>query len=436
MADRGEPPTVEQNQLLNHLQRCSFAYFLHEADPANGLVLDKTRADWPASIAAVGMALTVYPIGVERGFLSREQAIQRTLIILRFFAASEQSTAPNATGYKGFYYHFLDMKSGHRAWQCELSSVDTAILVAGMLTAAAYFQGANAEEDEIRRLADQLYRRVDWCWMLAQSQTVCQGWTPESGFYSWHWQGYDEALILYILGLGSPSHPLPPESYASWASSYEWKEVEGIKLLHAGPLFIHQLSHLWVDFRGIADPFMRSHDCDYFENSRRNTLVQQRYAIRNPLGFAEYGEFCWGITASDGPGETTKKINGVERRFFDYIARGAPFGPDDGTLAPWAVVGALPFAPDIVLPTIENFDRMRVREENPYGFKASFNPTFPVVPPHKAGWVSSYHFGINEGPTVVMIENYRTNFLWSLMRSCPYLVSGLRRAGFAGGWLN
>jgi len=433
---RATSATAQQDQLLDRLQRDSFGYFLHEADPANGLVRDKTREDWPASIAAIGMALTAYPIGVERHFLSRAQAIQRTLIILRFLAASEQSAAPNATGYKGFYYHFLDMKSGRRAWQCELSSVDTAILIAGVLTAATYFQNATPEEDEIRRLADALYRRVDWRWMLAQGQTVCHGWKPESGFLPWHWEGYDEALILYILGLGSPSHPLPPECYAAWASTYEWKDVDGIELLHAGPLFIHQLSHLWVDFRGIADFFMRAHDCDYFENSRRNTLLQQRYAIRNPLGFEQYGELCWGITASDGPGDTTSRIKGVDRRFFDYLARGVPFGPDDGTLSPWAVVASLPFAPEIVLPTVENFSRMRLHEANPYGFKASFNPTFPVVPPRKAGWVSPYHFGINEGPTVLMIENHRTGFLWSLMRNCPYLMTGLRRAGFHGGWLS
>ncbi|GGC66525.1 glucoamylase family protein [Undibacterium terreum] len=421
--------------LLSSLQKDSFDYFLHEVNEANGLIRDKTADNWPASIAAVGMALTVYPIGVERGFMSRQHAVKRTLTTLRFFAASEQSTSPSATGYKGFYYHFIDMESGARAWNCELSSIDTALLIAGVLTAAAYFQQDTEGEAEIRKLADMLYRRVDWKWMMNGAQVMCHGWKPESAFLPWHWEGYDEALIMYVLALGSPTHHIQPENYAAWMNSYEWKEIYGIEYLYAGPLFIHQLSHLWIDFRGIRDAFMRDHDCDYFENSRRATQVQQQYAIRNPLRFEQYGEFCWGVTASDGPGFISQKINGVERNFYDYIARGAPYGPDDGTLAPWAVAACLPFAPEIVLPTIEHFYKLRLREVNPYGFKASFSPTFKCVSTHKVGWVSPYHFGINEGPTVIMIENHERDLIWSLMRKCPHIVLGLQRAGFQGGWM-
>ncbi|MFZ6647795.1 glucoamylase family protein [Undibacterium sp. TJN25] len=423
--------------LLSSLQKDSFDYFLHEANEKNGLICDKTKENWPASIAAVGMALTVYPIGVERGFMSRTHAIKRTLTTLRFLADSEQSTSPTATGYKGFYYHFIDMETGARAWDCELSSIDTALLIAGALTAAAYFQQDTEGETEIRHLADMLYRRIDWKWMLAGAPVLCHGWKPESNFLPWHWEGYDEALVMYVLALASPTHPIEPENYSAWMSTYEWKEVYGIEYLYAGPLFIHQISHLWIDFRNIRDDFMRDHECDYFENSRRATMVQQQYAIRNPMGFEQYGEFCWGVTASDGPGNLSKKIKGVERIFFDYIARGAPYGPDDGTLAPWAVAACLPFAPEIVLPTVEHFHRMRLREVNPYGFKASFSPTFECesMPTHKAGWVSPYHFGINEGPTVIMIDNFENDFIWGLMRKCPYIVHGLRRAGFKGGWL-
>ena len=168
--------------------------------------------------------------------------------------------------------------------------------------------------------------------------------------------------------------PLPEKSYRAWASSYKWKTMYGIEFLYAGPLFIHQLSHVWIDCRGVRDPFMRQHGLDYFENSRRATLVQQQYAIRNPRGFAHYDQWCWGVTASDGPGPSTLLVDGVERRFYDYIARGAPYGPDDGTLAPWAVVASLPFAPDVVLPTLENVERMRLNEAQQYGYKASFNP--------------------------------------------------------------
>ncbi len=427
--------TPEQNELLRTLQQDSFTYFVHKTNPANGLVLDKSHEGWPASIAAVGLALAAYANGVECGFMTRDDAVQRTLATLRFFANAPHGPEPDATGHKGFYYHFLDMNSGQRAWRSELSSVDTAFLLAGMLTAAAYYQQQTAEENEIRTRADTLYRKADWQWMQNGEAAVSHGWTPEKGFLPYRWKGYDEALIIYLLGLGSPTHPLPQESYHAWSSTYKWKKIYGIEFLYAGPLFIHQLSHVWVDFRGIRDAFMRQHDLDYFENSRRATFVQQQYAIRNPREFAHYDEFCWGITSSDGPGPGTVLVDGIERVFYDYIARGAPYGPDDGTLAPWAVVASLPFAPEIVLPTIQNYERMQLKEAQQYGYKATFNPTFPVQPHHEYGWVSPYHFGINQGPIVMMIENYRTGFLWSQMRQCPYLITGLRRAGFTGGWL-
>ena len=431
-----DPITPEQNELLRTLQRDSFNYFVHMTNLANGLVFDKSQEGWPASIAAVGFALAAYPVGVECGFMARDDAVQRTLATLRFFATAPQGPEPDATGYKGFYYHFLDMNSGRRARRSELSSVDSAFLLAGMLAAAAYFQRQTAEEDEIRNLADALYRKADWQWMQNGEAAVSHGWTPEKGFLPYRWKGYDEALILYLLGLGSPTYPLPQESYRAWSSTYRWKKIYGIEFLYAGPLFIHQLSHVWVDFRGIRDEFMREHDLDYFENSRRATFVQQQYAIRNPRKFEHYDEFCWGITSSDGPGPSTVLVDGIERVFYDYIARGAPYGPDDGTLAPWAVVASLPFAPEIVLPTIQNYERMQLMEPQEYGYKASFNPTFPVAQPkHEYGWVSPYHFGLNEGPIVIMIENHRSGFLWSLMRQCPYLVTGLQRAGFTGGWL-
>jgi hypothetical protein len=421
--------------MLEAIQRGAFSYFLHETNRGNGLVVDKTRPDWPASIAAVGLALTAYPVGVERGFITRTEAAERTLTTLRFFWHSKQGPEPDATGYQGFYYHFLDMETGARAWQCELSTVDSALLLGGMLTAAAYFDAAAPAEQEIRELADRLYARVDWEWARNGGPTVTHGWRPETGFLPFRWEGYDEALLLYVLGLGSPTHPIPAESYHAWASTYEWKTVHGIEHLYAGPLFTHQLSHVWIDFRGIQDEFMRGRGIDYFENSRRATQVQQQYGIKNPGGHAHYSEFFWGLTASDGPGPLTLVIDGIERQFFDYVARGVPDGPDDGTIAPWAVVASLPFAPEIVLPTIAHFQRLRLHEVHPYGFKATFNPTFPRDSSPN-GWVSPYHFGLNEGPVVVMIENYRTGLVWKLTRRCPYIVAGLRAAGFAGGWLN
>ena len=421
--------------MLDTIRRDAFSYFLHETNRANGLVLDKTCADWPASIAAVGLGLTTYPVGVERGLVTRAEAAERTLTTLRFFWRSKQGPEPDATGYKGFYYHFLDLQTGARAWQCELSTVDSALLLGGMLTAAAYFDGDSPVEREIRDLANRLYVRVDWRWAQNGEATVTHGWRPEGGFLPYRWEGYDEALLLYVLGLGSPTHPLSRESYRAWASTYQWKTVYDIPFLYAGPLFTHQLSHVWIDFRGIQDAFMRAHGIDYFENSRRATLVQQQYGIRNPRGFAHYGEFCWGLTASDGPGEATRVVDGVERRFFDYLAREVPDGPDDGTIAPWAVVASLPFAPEIVLPTVADFMRWQVTGVHRYGFKATFNPTFPI-PGLQNGWVSPWHFGINEGPIVVMIENHQSGLVWRLMRGCPPIVAGLRAAGFTGGWLS
>ena len=288
--------------MLHRLQCNSFAYFVHETT-SRGLVLDKTANDWPASIAAIGMALTVYPVGVRRRLISRTDAARLCRRPLRFFASSQQDEAPDATGYRGFYYHFLDAQHGRRAWHCELSSVDTALFIAGALTAAEFFDRDDPVEAEIRSLAKMLYERIDWAWMLAGGDTLCHGWKPESGFLPHRWEGYDEALILYFLALGSPTHPIGTSSYAAWLRTYEWKKIYGIEYLYAGPLFIHQMSHLWVDFRGIRDRFMREHDCDYFENSRRATQIQQEYALRNPLGFDHYGEFAWGVTASDGPGD-------------------------------------------------------------------------------------------------------------------------------------
>jgi len=421
---------------LETLQHETFNYFVHEANPENGLVIDKTEPDWPASIAATGLALAAYPVGVARGFVPRVAAVERTLNTLRFFSESPQGTQPDAAGYQGFYYHFLDMRTGRRAWQCELSTIDSALLLAGALTAGVYFDRDTADEQEIRTIADALYRRANWQWAQNGGATVSHGWKPESGFLKYRWEGYDEAMLLDILGLGSPVYPLPETSYAAWSSTYRWEQGYGVDYLYAGPLFTHQLSHVWIDFRGIQDTFMRFKGIDYFENSRRATYVQQKYAIHNPLKFQEYGKDCWGITASDGPGPDTLKLNGIERQFFNYLGRGVSYGPDDGTIAPWAVVASAPFAPEIVLPAIDYLvHHLGLKTGNPYGFKATFNPTYPTRSGNPNGWVSPWHYGINQGPIVLMIENYRSGLLWQLMRNCSYIAMGLRRAGFGGGWL-
>jgi hypothetical protein len=431
--DLDRPPTDEE---LRRLQRTTVVYYLHETNPDNGLVRDKTAPDAPCSIAAVGLALATIPVIVERGVVIRKFAAKIARRRLRSLLELPQGPEPGAAGYKGFFYHFLDIETGRRVWNCELSTLDSAFLFAGVLTCATYFDADTADEAEVRRLADALYGRADWDWARDGGPTLTHGWKPETGFLPHRYQGYDEGLLLYILGLGSLTHPLPPESYPAYCATYQWKQLYDRELLYSGPLFTHQLSHLWIDFRGLRDAFMRDHRSDYFENSRQATFVQQAYAVHNPMQFEGYGEHCWGFTACDGPGWVKRVVNGVERQFFDYIARGAPFGPDDGTVAPWVVVASLPFAPEIVIPTARSLARMNLGGmDRPYGFRCSFNRTFRVDDSPAGWWVTPYQFGIDQGPVVLMIENYRTGLIWDLMRRCPPVVNGLRRAGFTGGWL-
>jgi hypothetical protein len=427
-------PLAEER--LHSLQQETFNYFWKEGNPENGLLPDNTlKAGDPASIAGVGLALTTYVVGVERSLVDRARALERTLATLRFFWNSRQADAPDATGYRGFYYHFLDVKTGRRAWKSELSTIDTAILLAGALSAAEYFNRKVPAEQEVRDLAERLYLRTDWQWAQNDGMKVSHGWTPERGFLPYLWEGYCEGLLLYVLGLGSPTFPLPGESFDAWTSTYRWIRLYGHEFVYGGPLFMHQLSHLWMDFRGIQDAFMRDKCIDYFENSRRATYVQQAYAIRNPKRFVDYGEYAWGLTASNGPGPVTRRINGMTRRFLGYRARGVPYGPDDGTLAPWAVVASLPFAPEIVLPTVLHALTKFPKADSPYGLVCSVNPTFRKSAQRKQAWISDAHFALDQGPVIIMIENYRSGLIWRLMRGSDPIVRGLRRAGFTGGWL-
>jgi hypothetical protein len=432
-------PQATESELLDNLRRAIVDYYRNESNPQNGLIADRNEPGSPSSIAAVGMGLSVYIVAVERGMLSRTDAVDRTLALLRFLDSSHQGPEPDATGYKGFYYHFLDMQTGRRAIECELSTVDTAIMMAGILTAASYFTANNEKEIELRKLADILYRRVDWQWALNEGATMSHGWKPESGFLPYRWDtGYSEAIILYALALGSPTFPIDPQGYKEWISTFEWKKVYDIEYLYAGPLFIHQMSHLWLDFRGIHDDFNKKVGIDYFENSRRATLIHRQYGIENPLKFAHYSEYGWGLTASDGPGPAVLEVNGVQRTFFGYEARGAPFGPDDGTVSPWAVATSVPFAPEIVIKTMRYIiERLKSLGRSPYGgFVASFNPTYPDSSSNLHAWTSPWIFGLNEGPILMMIENYHTELIWNAIRRCPYIVKGLQRAGFRDGWLD
>jgi hypothetical protein len=352
---------------------------------------------------------------------------------LRFFLNSPQSDMPDATGYKGFYYHFLDLESGKRVWQSELSLDDAAFLLAGILIAGVYFDENIQSETEIRELADILYHRMDWHWAQNGKSSVSQGWKPECGFLHYGWEGYDEAAILYVLGLASPTYPLSDDSFQTWTSTYQWENIYGHDVLYSGPLFTHEYSHAWIDFRGMQDQFMREKNCDYFENTCRAIYVQREYALRNPHEFIGYGENCWGFTASDGPGPKMLRVDGRDRRFLGYAARGVPFGPDDGTIAPSAVLASLPFTPTSALFSIRHLCECYPGVTRSYRMPGGFNPTLPGNDPE--GWISEDYFGLDQGMTVLMIENYRSQLIWKLMKKCPYIRKGLHNAGFRNGWL-
>ena len=432
----GRHKTTEEaadNVLLDRLQRTAFEYFLQATNAQNGLIADTTREGSPSSIACVGFALSAYPVGVEHGWIDRADAVRRALVCLRFFMDSDQSGGPNATGHRGYYFHFLDMHNGKRVWLSELSLIDTALLIVGMLMAAAYFNAETPDEIELRRLADALYRRVDWRWAQRDGAAVTHGWKPECGFLHYGWEGYSEAILLYVLGLGSPTHPLTEQSFLTWTTTYQWENLYGIDHLYAGPLFIHQFSHAWVDFRGIRDAFMREKGCDYFENSRRATFVQREYAIRNPRSFTGYSAECWGLSAGDGPSVEPRLVAGRHQAFYGYAARGVPYGPDDGTIAGSSMLASLVFAPDLVLPALRRLIASDVSNSDELIHASGFNRL--VREGGQNGWVSQDRFGLDQGMIVLMIENHRTGLPWRLGRASPYLRAGLRRAGFRGGWL-
>ncbi|TIN37394.1 glucoamylase family protein [Mesorhizobium sp.] len=433
---RIEPPQSDE-ELLDRFQRAAFGYFLETVNAENGLVADTSRPNWPASIAVVGFALSCYPVGVERGWIARDAAVKLTLAALRFFWNSRQGDGDDVTGHKGFYYHFLDMRTGLRAWRCELSVVDTALLMAGVLTAGAYFTGDTDDETEIRELAEMLYRRVDWRWIQGSRPILRQGWKPKSGFLRYGWEGYNEATILYVLAMAAPDKPASDDSYAGWTATYQWENIYGYDVLYGGPLFMHQFSHAWIDFDGIRDAFMRDKNSDYFENSRRATYLHRAYARHNPSGYDGYGEALWGLSAGDGPGKFRARIERRPRKFSGYAARGAPFGPDDGTIAPWSYLASLPFAPEICLPALRHLREGHPEVVDGFRMPSGFNPTLANRRKFgPSGWISDAHYGLDQGIVVLMIENHRSRLIWELMRSSPHIRRGLCKAGFSGGWLS
>ncbi len=423
---------------LDTLQQRTLRYFVHTMDTATGLAPDRWPSRSPSSVAAVGFALTSYPIAAERKVLSRKDAARRTLTTLRFLLSAPQGDqASGVTGYRGFFYHFVLIPDGTRAWNCELSTIDTALLMAGVLACQSYFDRKNATEREIRLVADSLYRRVDWTWAAEGREGLMLGWTPEKGADRESWHGYNEAMIMYILAMGSPTHPVRPSVWDYWTSTYVWATYYDWEFVSFGPLFGHQFSHCWIDFRGIADPYMHGKGIDYFENSRRATYSQRAYCAENREGYTGYSATVWGITPCDGPGDTMMTIDGKTRRFIGYAGRGVSFdwALDDGTLAPTGPGGSVAFAPEICIPALRAMRAYRPRLWSEFGFFDAFNPTYVTPATGPSGWIDHDYLGIDQGPIVIMIENLRSGFVWNLMKKNPYVVQGLKKAGFTGGWL-
>lgn len=447
IAPPAAPPAAQRDDLfLDELSERTFRFFWDLASPDNGLVPDRWPTPSFASVAAVGFGLTAYPIGVERGWVSREEARERVLSTLRFlWQAPQGAQAEGFAGYRGFFYHFLDMKRGLRFERVELSTVDTALLLAGVLFCQSYFDRDDPAERELRDLAERLYARVEWPWAQLRPPAIAMGWYPEKGPTPLDWHGYNEAMIVYLLALGSPTHPVGPEVWQEWARTYKIADFHGQRYLDFAPLFGHQYSHIWVDFRGIRDEPMRRLGWDYFENSRRATLAQRAYAIANPLGFRGYGAELWGISACDGPADLIATIGGRERRFYTYAGRGvgAHWSLDDGTVTPTAAGGSIPFAPEITVPVLRAMrDRYGDLLYSTYGFLDALNPTFDLDRPVQhgrvvpgVGWFDTDYLGIDQGPILAMIENYRSELVWRVMKKNPHLRRGLERAGFSGGWL-
>jgi len=405
-------PFASDDEFLEYVQQTSFDYFWYGANPANGLVPDRTANGSACSIAAVGFGLTAIGIGIDHGWISRTQGAARVLTTLTTFVQAPQGTnASGIIGYKGWFYHFLDMKTGLRVGSSELSSIDTALLLGGILYCKQYFDGTNNTEVSIRSMADIIFNRVDWNWMARGTNAVAMGWQPSNGFASFgNWIGYNEGMILYCLGLGAATNPLPASSWSRWTSGYTWATNYGLAFVPFPPLFGHQYSHCWIDFRHIADAYMNSRNSTYFENSRRATLAQRAYCTANPLNRVGYSSNVWGLTACDGPD--------------GYAAHGAPPAQnDDGTIAPTAAGGSLPFAPADCIAALSYFySHYRPRIWTAYGFRDAFNIG--------RQWYATDELGIDQGPIVIMIENYRTQRVWRLFMQNAEIQRGLQRAGF------
>jgi hypothetical protein len=392
------PISAEDDQFLEELERANHLFFWEQADPQTGLVKDRCNARTTdnsivGSIAATGFGLTALSIAHQRGYVSLQDARERALATMRFLWKKMPT-------HRGFFFHWANIKTGERIWDSEISSIDTAILLCGVLTCRQHFR-----HSEISRLAWDITNRVDWTWLSADTTLLPHGWSPEMGFLPYRWDYYSELMMMYLLGLGSSSHPLPVETWNAWKRTTF--EYDGLRYVGSfAPLFIHQYSQAWFDFRGKRDKY-----ADYFKNSITATKVHKKFCLELSKQFPDYSEDLWGITASDSK--------------YGYVVWGGPpeMGPIDGTIVPSAPAGSLPFLPQDTLRVLKNI-RTRFGDKAwcKYGFVNALNPL--------TGWYDTDVVGIDTGITMLMAENLRTGFLWSTFMKNPEAQRGLDRAGF------
>ncbi|HWY21334.1 MAG TPA: glucoamylase family protein [Candidatus Acidoferrum sp.] len=386
------------DQFLDELEKRNFQYFWDQASPQTGLVKDRCnvlRSDTTvvASIAATGFGLTALCIGEQRGFISASEARDRVLATLRFLWKKMPT-------HRGFFYHFADLNTGERIWDSEVSSADTSILLCGILTCRRHFE----QHSEISLLAYEIFNRVDWSWLSEDTALLPHGWTPELGFLPYRWDYYSEMMMIYLLGLGSLTHPLPGAAWNAWKRTKF--EFDGIRYIGSfAPLFVHQYSQAWFDFRGKRDAY-----ADYFLNSKSATDAHRHFCLELAKLFPDYSDDLWGISASDS-----------EK---GYVIWGGPpmMGPIDGTVVPSASAGSLPFLPQPVIRVLTNIRDHHARAWSRYGFVNAFNPL--------RNWYDSDVVGIDTGITMLMAENVRTGFVWNTFMKNPESQRGMDRAGF------
>jgi len=388
--------SAEDQQFLNEVENAHFLYFWDQGSPNTGMVKDRCNVHIDdkrpaASIAATGFGLTALCIGDKQGFIATDDALERVFVTLRFL----WKKLPN---HRGFFYHFANADTGERMWDSEVSSVDTAILLCGVLTCREHFRHPGIAE-----LADLIFNRVDWSWISEDTTLLTHGWTPEGGFLASRWDYYSELMMMYLLGMGSTAHPLKPDTWNAWKRlTFEY---DGMRYIGSfAPLFVHQFSQAWFDFRGRRDKY-----ADYFQNSVIATEVHRRFCLELAKQFPDYSDDLWGINASDSE--------------HGYIVWGGPpaMGPIDGTVVPSAAGGSLPFLPQPTLRVLKNIRAHYPLAWTKYGFVNAFNPL--------KNWYDTDVIGIDTGIILLMAENLRTGFVWDTFMKTPEAQRGMQLAG-------